>query len=386
MTKVAVIMNTNEVGGAERSLSFQLKNQKSNQFTFFLPKLSGSSKLESFLKESGFTQIKYYDYPHSLYRLSRNNFRPGLEVVKDLFQLAFKAQEFKSLNDYDMVYLNGNKAAFLFFVKNRMISFKGKVVWHLRDYYHSTKVTNTLWRFLNNCSKSQLSFVCNSKSVKESLVPSPWKNYPIEVIYNPVGERLVPRDTTRSIKTIGFVSMMAPWKGVHEIVLWSKLFERELKEIGVTQVKVYGGDLYLTEGSHNDYSEQIKKLHQKFHSTLLSFEGHKDPKDIFQEIDCLIHYSLSPEPFGRVILEAFDAGIPVISTCLGGAAELVQSQVTGMKVYPHDREGLYLAVEQLVLNKVKTFKLITSGLEKSKDIQKNISFNMKKVLEIGEAS
>jgi glycosyltransferase involved in cell wall biosynthesis len=306
--------------------------------------------------------------------------------MKDLFQFAFSSGGLKDLNQYSLVYLNGNKAAFLFFVKNRLISFKGKVVWHLRDYYHSSKLTNMAWRILNNCSPRNLSFICNSNSVKESLQSSPWSTYPVDVIYNPVGTNLVTREISKNIKTIGFVSMMAPWKGVHEIVLWSKLFEKELAELGVTNIKIYGGDIYKTEGSHKEYSQQIQKLSEKFPSKLLSFEGHKEPSEIFEEIDCLIHYSLAPEPFGRVIIEAFDAGIPVISTCLGGAAELVQSQVTGVKVLAHDRRGLFLAVEQIIENKVRTFKLINGGLEKAKTIQQNISISMKKILDLGEAS
>lgn len=386
MKKIAVIMNTNEVGGAERSMVFQLKNQNANHLTFFLPRISSSSRLEFFLKDSGFTNVRYYNYPSSFYSISRNNFKIGLGVIKDFFQMIFKAEEFSELNSFDMVYLNGNKAAFLFFIKNRMVQFKGKVVWHLRDYYHSSKVTDMVWNTINSCNQENLSFICNSHSVKKSLTDSVWNNYPVQVIYNPVGDTLPLRDTTKVIKTIGFVSMMAPWKGVHEIVLWSKLFESELTALGVTHIKIYGSDIYKTSGGHKDYSEQIKKLHAKFKSSLLSFEGHKEPKEIFQEIDCLIHYSLSPEPFGRVILEAFDAGIPVVSTCMGGAAELVQSQVSGLKVFPHDRRGLFLAIEQLIENKVKTFKLITCGIEKSKTIQHNISASMKKVLEIGEAS
>ncbi|MFA6236662.1 MAG: glycosyltransferase family 4 protein [Bacteriovorax sp.] len=386
MNKIAVIMNTNELGGAERSMVFQLVNQHDNQFTFFLPHITESKALEKFLKSSGFNDISYYNYPRSLYSISRSSLVPGFGVFKDIYSLFFRAGEFASLNQFDMVYLNGNKAAFLFFAKNKLLHYKGKVVWHLRDYYHSSKLTNTLWKLLSNLKRENLSFICNSDSVKGSLAVSPWKNYPVQVIYNPVGEQLPVRDTARNIKTIGFVSMMAPWKGVHEIVLWCKLFEAELESLGITSVKIYGGDIYKTVGSHNSYSEQIKRLNTKFNSKLLSFQGHKEPKEIFQEIDCLIHYSLSPEPFGRVILEAFDAGIPVISTCLGGAGELVQSQVTGIKVFAHDRHGLFLAVEQLVENKVRTFKLISSGIEKSRLIQKNISMNMKRVLEIGEAS
>lgn len=386
MKKIAVIMNTNEVGGAERSMTFQLKSHMNNQLTFFIPTISLSKQLENFLREAGFNQIQYYQYPLSIYSLSRKNFKPKFSTLNDVYKIIFDAGELSELANFDMVYLNGNKAAFLFFIKNRILNFKGKVIWHLRDYYFPSKLTNLLWRFLDNCKKENLSFICNSNSVKKSLSLSPWKDYPVEVIYNPVGEDFPKRDTTKTIKTIGFVSMMAPWKGVHEIVIWSKLFEQELKALGVSSIRIYGGDIYKTQGGHNDYGEQIKKLHHKFSSELLTFEGYKRPNEIFQEIDCLIHYSLSPEPFGRVILEAFDVGIPVISTCLGGSAELVQSHVTGMMVYPHDRRGLFLAVEQLIENKVKTFKLITGGLERSKVIQKDISYSMKKIFERGEAS
>lgn len=386
MKNIAVIMNTDEVGGAERSLVFQLKNHNECDLTFFLPKISNSNRLETFLNDSGFKKIKYYNYPASFYSISRNSFKFSFRPVKDLYSFILKTEDFVESHKFDMVYLNGNKAAFLFFVKNRIIRFKGKVVWHLRDYYHSSKATNILWKALNNCNKENLSFICNSNSVKKSLSKSPWKDYPVKVIYNPVGDILPKRDTAKKIKTIGFVSMMAPWKGVHEIVLWCKLFESELLELGVTKVKIYGEDIYKTEGSHNEYSRQIRKLHEKFNSNMLSFEGQKDPKEIYCEIDCLIHYSIKPEPFGRVILEAFDAGIPVISTCLGGAVELVQSQVTGVKVFPHDRRGLYLAIEQLIENKIRTFKLIAGGLEKSKNIQKDIYFNMKKILEMEEVS
>ena len=386
MKNIAVIMNTDEVGGAERSLIFQLKNQSTSRLTFFVPKISESLSLVNFLKGNGFQNIKFYSYPNSLYSISRNNFKINLNIIKDIFNLAFQKAEFKNINQYDMVYLNGNKAAFLFFVKTRLVEFKGKIIWHLRDYYHSSKLTNAIWNIVNPYNRQQIKLVCNSNSVKNSLAKSPWKDFPSEVIYNPVGEVLPVRDTTKSIKVIGFVSMMAPWKGVHEIILWSKLFEKELTNIGITNIKIYSDNIYKTNGCHNDYVKQIKKLTNKFKPQLLTFEDCKSPKEIFQEIDCLIHYSLNPEPFGRVILEAFEAGVPVISTCLGGAAELVQGQLTGLQVYPHDRHGLFSALQQLTENKVKTFKLISSGIEKSKNIQANIFFSMKKILDMEEAA
>lgn len=379
-------MNTNELGGAERSLIFQLINMSEGQLTFFIPKISESTRLELFLRDSGFSNIEYYNYPHSLYSISRSELSIKFSVFMDCVRMLKGLNKSLRLDSFDMVYLNGNKAAFLFLIKNKFTKFEGRVVWHLRDYYHSSRLTDFIWNFLKKGLDKKLSFICNSKSVKKSLETSPWSSFPASVIYNPVGANLPKRDSSREIKTIGFVSMMAPWKGVHEIILWSKLFEDELRKLGITNVKIYGENIYKTSGGIHSYRDQLKKLHQKFNSSLVTFEGNKDPKEIYQEIDCLIHYSIQPEPFGRVILEAFEAGIPVISTCLGGASELVQSQVTGLKVYPHDREGLFLAVEQVALNKAKTFRLIKCGIERSKDIQKNIAKSMREVLEMGEAS
>ncbi len=379
-------MNTNELGGAERSLVFQLTNKPDSDFTFYIPKISKGNALETFLHESGFKKVIYYSYPESIYRVSRSQLRFSLSLLKGAADILAFRKHFPKLAGFDVVYLNGNKAALLFFMYNHFTKFKGTVVWHLRDYYHASAITNFLWKLIDNTSRTGLHFVCNSNSVKKSLGSSPWSKHKTEVIYNPAGNQSAIRDTIRPIETIGFVSMMAPWKGVHEIVLWSKLFEKELCQLGVKAIKIYGGDIYKTNGTHSDYCQQLNKLNEKLDCDILSLEGERKPEEIFQEIDLLIHYSLEPEPFGRVILEAFKAGIPVISTCLGGAAELVESQVNGVKVYPHDRRGLFLAVEQLIENKVKTFKLITRGFEKSETIQKDIHNNMARVLDTKEAS
>lgn len=386
LKNIAVVMNTNEVGGAERSLVHQLATQNRDLFTFFIPRLSESKKLEQFITDQGFQKIRYYDYPASVYSYSRSNVKMGFSAFWSGLTLIFGKKIWGAHEQFDSVYLNGNKAALRFFAQCLASGFSGKIIWHLRDYYYASKKINIVWKFLTAKLTPNLSFICNSYSVKQSLALSPWKNNQVDVIYNPVGETLAVRDTRKQLKTIGLVSMMAPWKGVHEIVLWTKMFEKQLKELGVEKVKIYGADIYKTYGEHSSYTRQLKKLAEKFPSDLLTFEGNKEPDVMFGEIDCLIHYSLRPEPFGRVILEAFEAGVPVISTCLGGAAELVKGQETGLKVFSYDRRGLYLAIEQLASNNVKTFKLIAKGLEKSKDIQKSISIDMMRVLETEEAS
>jgi len=87
---------------------------------------------------------------------------------------------------------------------------------------------------------------------------------------------------------------------------------------------------------------------KKFPSSLIRFCGLKRPQEIFNEIGILIHTSLRSEPFGRVIVEGFSAGVPVISTCLGGAGELVRSEQNGLKFLPYDYAGLLNRVKKII--------------------------------------
>jgi glycosyltransferase involved in cell wall biosynthesis len=56
--------------------------------------------------------------------------------------------------------------------------------------------------------------------------------------------------------------------------------------------------------------------------------------------------TLTPEPFGRVAVEAFARGRPVIASAIGGLAEIVADGRTGALVPPGDEEQLAAALER----------------------------------------
>ena len=114
---------------------------------------------------------------------------------------------------------------------------------------------------------------------------------------------------------------------------------------------------------------------------MVRFEGNHEPEEIFSNIDCLIHYSLEAEPFGRVIIEAFHYGVPVISTGLGGAAELIEDGVTGARVQKYDKCGLYNAVQKLVTDEKFQKDIIENAFNRSEKIEKEVDFKMHQVLE-----
>ena len=65
-------------------------------------------------------------------------------------------------------------------------------------------------------------------------------------------------------------------------------------------------------------------------------------------LDILVHASVQPEPFGRVVAEAMGCGVPVVASASGGILEVVRDGETGLLVKPGDVGGLTEAVETLL--------------------------------------
>jgi len=77
---------------------------------------------------------------------------------------------------------------------------------------------------------------------------------------------------------------------------------------------------------------------------LLGFRD--DMPDLIHAVDIVVHASVRPEPFGRVILEGLLAGKLVIATDAGGVRELIENEATGYLVPPGDDAALAACLER----------------------------------------
>jgi glycosyltransferase involved in cell wall biosynthesis len=83
------------------------------------------------------------------------------------------------------------------------------------------------------------------------------------------------------------------------------------------------------------------------HVHLLGYRN--DVSTLLNEIDLLVHPARQ-EPFGRVLLEASAAGVPIVATNVGGTAEIIVDRQTGILVSPEDHNALAEAVTSVLLN------------------------------------
>ena len=76
----------------------------------------------------------------------------------------------------------------------------------------------------------------------------------------------------------------------------------------------------------------------------------RDIVPLLFRVDLVVHCSTSPEPFGRVIVEAMLAGRPVVAAKGGGPLEIVKDHETGLLVEPSNSHALARAIHELLEN------------------------------------
>lgn len=382
--KIAYILNTNSLGGAERSGLEQMELvQDQIELEVFVPRLGLSdTKLVNTIKEKfSHVQVSYFRFPKAFYELSRKSNPFDLFIgILSVLMIPLYLTDFKTLKKKDFLYCNGNKAAAWLILWALFSRYKGKVIWHFRDYPHNVKFLKWILALSQKQNNFQLRLVANSFSVKkviqeELLQPN------VHVVYNRTNH-LEKRNSDSPIRNIGVVSMLAPWKGIHQMLLFAHMYEKELLHLGIEEFSIYCAQIYQTKGEHNNYYEQLCDLKKKFPSALVKFHFDQEPKEIFSKIDILIHPSLSPEPFGRVILEAFKSGVPVISTGLGGAAELVEHEKSGLMFFKHDHHGLFQRIEKIIKDSSMRSSMVEEAWKKSQKIENSVKPSLVNILEI----
>ena len=381
---IAVIMNTDKLGGAERSIISQMKMIESKfSFDYYVPKnsrLDNRTKLEEHLLEKGFKDLHSFYYSRNLYEISRGkNLSNLIKLIISIPCTIFSLIYSPNFKRYDALYCNGTKAFFFILINSFFKGYKGIIYWHFRDYPPQGFFLKIFKRLIFFNKFLKIRFITNSISVNNAVVKSFDNKIITNCIYNSIDIELQKKNFLG--KTIGIVSMFAPWKGIHEIILFSSLFNRELKEIGIENINIYGDDIYQTTGEHFEYGKDLRELNKKYCNDLIKFKGLSGPKSIYSEIDILIHSSIKKEPFGRVIMEAFKANIPVISTGLGGSAELVINEMTGLIYEKNDYLNIFFLIKKLITSDNIRRTLTSNALNKYKMIDDSIYHKLLGVFE-----
>jgi glycosyltransferase involved in cell wall biosynthesis len=154
---------------------------------------------------------------------------------------------------------------------------------------------------------------------------------------------------------LGVFGRLAPWKGQH--VLLDAL--AELADVPNLQALVVGDALF----GEADYAKSLRRKAEALGlGGRVRFLGFRDDVPALMRLaDIVVHTSVAPEPFGRVVVEGMLAGRPVVATRGGGVVEIVEDGVTGLLTEPGDARSLAAAVRGLLGDAARRQSIATRG-------------------------
>ncbi|OGX33496.1 MAG: lipopolysaccharide heptosyltransferase II [Omnitrophica WOR_2 bacterium RIFCSPHIGHO2_01_FULL_48_9] len=114
------------------------------------------------------------------------------------------------------------------------------------------------------------------------------------------------------------------------------------------------------------YKHELELLVQRLGLTdSVEFLGNrKDIPQLLASTNVLVLSTVTQEAFGRVILEAQAAGVPVVATKVGGVVEIIDDEETGLLVLPKDIDAMAQAVIRLLNDKPLAAKLVSQAKKK----------------------
>jgi glycosyltransferase involved in cell wall biosynthesis len=151
---------------------------------------------------------------------------------------------------------------------------------------------------------------------------------------------------------VGSFSRLAQWKGQHV------LLEAVRRDPRLHAVLV-GAPLF----GEDEYEAQLRAfvaehgLGERVH--LLGFQH--DIAACMGAVDVVAHTSITPEPFGRVIVESMLARRPIVAARAGGVIEIVEEGVDGLLYTPGDVAALTEALGALHDDQKLRTRLVAQG-------------------------
>ena len=174
---------------------------------------------------------------------------------------------------------------------------------------------------------------------------------------------------------LGLIGNIKAWKGQHVAIEAIKILKKKYPKIKCLIV----GNVSNLEDDKKYFNYLKELVNNNGLSKNIIFTGfRKDIPDIISALDILIHTSVAPEPFGRVILEGMIFSKPVIATSHGGPIEIIEDGISGFLVPPNDPNALAQKIDYLISN-LDTAKKIGQIARKRVEECFSIQINIKKI-------
>jgi glycosyltransferase involved in cell wall biosynthesis len=293
---------------------------------------------------------------------------PRLAVLAGIASLVRGTR--RRAREADVLYANTQRAMVIGVLAGKLA--RKPVVWHLRDIVSDEHFGRAQRAIIKWCAKLGLAqVIANSEASAQVFAElTNFDRKRIDVVHNGVDdapfealngasqaelrERIgLPRDAF----IVGAFSRLARWKGQHV------LLEALLREPGVHAAFV-GAPLFGEDAYHAQLRAFVAEhgLEERVH--FLGFRH--DIAACMRAVDVVAHTSITPEPFGRVVVEGMLARRPVVASRDGGVTEIVDHGENGLLCTPGDAAELAATIAVLRDDRALRERLGKTGAESAR--------------------
>lgn len=284
-----------------------------------------------------------------------------LQAVPEVLRLGLRVA--RLARSYDVLYANSQKALIVGALAGKLA---GKpLIWHLHDVLTADHFSRTHQRIATTLGNRLVArIVANSGATAEAFVKNGGKAEQVRVVYNGIDpnpfESVTPKEVgalegelgLAGVPSVGVFSRLAPWKGQHVLL-------EALVHLPGVHALLVGEALFGERTYAESLRERAKDLGVTDRVHFLGFR--EDIPQLMRLVDVVVHASVAPEPFGRMIVEGMLARRPVVASRAGGTAEIVEDGISGVLIPPGDTEALTEALGGLLADTVRRRSLAESG-------------------------
>jgi glycosyltransferase involved in cell wall biosynthesis len=196
--------------------------------------------------------------------------------------------------------------------------------------------------------------ICISDAVRQNFVDRGVTGLRLTKIYNGLdpSQLVVHRspESIRSIFGIGrerrlvlMLGNIKEWKGQESVVRAMAAVRNAIPDA----LCLFVGDTAASDQYYRDrLNKLVKELKLGEHVLFTGYQSHVG--DFINASDVVVHASVNPEPFGRVLIEAMALRKPVVGANAGAVPEIIRDEETGILFPPNDAEQLGAAIIRLL--------------------------------------
>jgi glycosyltransferase involved in cell wall biosynthesis len=219
---------------------------------------------------------------------------------------------------------------------------------HVRDCLPDSRASRLVTRLV--CRRTA-GVIANSKYTLDRFLGDRSVDFAC-VVHNPVDtQRFQPENGSRNGHgpTLGVVAQLTPWKGQADAV---RTLARVKEDFPSARLLLAGSAKFVSRATRFDnpaYVRDLRTLSQELgvEEDVVFLGEVPDPESVYRCLDILLVPSWE-EPFGRAVLEGMASGVPVVSTQVGGPAEIVTAPDEGVLLPAREPDTWARAVSALL--------------------------------------